>query len=114
MRALGDIYDARMDLLQRRCACSSRTSRDRGLKPTWQMQMDTFTGKCCPPEKYVVGISLPGHPGWIPSGCAGTPGACSIPKASLHYPNMRNRTDALGMNLATDEKLMTSISPSPN
>lgn len=51
--------------------------------------------------KYVIGINLPGSPTWKPAGCAGT---CSIPKASLYYPNMRNRTDALVINLATDEK----------
>jgi hypothetical protein len=44
--------------------------------------------------RYVVGINLPGEPTWKPSGCAGTPGACSVPKASLYYPNMRNRADA--------------------
>ena len=54
--------------------------------------------------KYVVGINLPGAPTWKPSGCAGTPGACFIPKAYLYYPGMRNRADALVINLATDEK----------
>jgi Carboxypeptidase regulatory-like domain len=54
--------------------------------------------------KYVIGINLPGEPTWKPSGCAGTPGACSVPKASLYYPGMRNRADALVINLATDEK----------
>jgi hypothetical protein len=54
--------------------------------------------------KYVIGVNLPGEPTWKPSGCAGTPGACSVPKTSLYYPNMRNRADALVINLATDEK----------
>jgi hypothetical protein len=54
--------------------------------------------------KYVIGINLPGEPTWKPSGCAGTPGACSVPKASLYYPNMRTRADAVVINLATDEK----------
>jgi hypothetical protein len=54
--------------------------------------------------KYVIGINLPGEPTWKPSGCAGTPGACSVPRASLYYPGMRNRADALVINLATDEK----------
>jgi hypothetical protein len=54
--------------------------------------------------KYVVGINLPGAPTWKTFGCAGTPGACSIPKASLYYPAMPNRYDALVINLATDEK----------
>jgi len=35
---------------------------------------------------------------------ASTPGACSIPKASLYYSGMRNRADAFVINLATDEK----------
>jgi hypothetical protein len=54
--------------------------------------------------KYVIGIGLPGAPDWKPSGCAGTPGACSVPKASLYYPAMPNRSDALVIDLATDEK----------
>lgn len=54
--------------------------------------------------KYLVGINLPGQPTWRPSGCVGTPGACSIPKASLYYPGMRNRADALLVSLADDEK----------
>jgi hypothetical protein len=54
--------------------------------------------------EYVIGINLPGEATWKPSGCAGTPGACSVPKASLYYPGMRNRADALVINLATDEK----------
>ena len=54
--------------------------------------------------RYVIGINLPGEPTWKPSGCAGTPGACVVPKASLYYPNMRNRADALVISLATDEK----------
>jgi hypothetical protein len=54
--------------------------------------------------RYVVGINLPGEPIWKPSGCAGTPGACSVEKASLYYPNVRNRADAVVINLATDEK----------
>jgi Carboxypeptidase regulatory-like domain len=53
--------------------------------------------------RYVIGINLPGEPTWKPSGCAGTPGACVVPKASLYYPNMRNRADALVISLATDE-----------
>lgn len=54
--------------------------------------------------KYLVGINLPSEPAWTPSGCAGSPGACSVPKASLYYRNMTNRTDALVIDLATDEK----------
>ena len=51
--------------------------------------------------KYVVGINLPGAPAWKYGGCAG---ACEVPQASFYYPNMRDRADALVINLATDEK----------
>jgi len=54
--------------------------------------------------KYVVGINLPGAPTWKTFGCAGKPGACSIPKASLYYRSMQNRSDAIVINLGTDEK----------
>ena len=53
------------------------------------------------PGKYVVGINLPGAAAWKYSGCGG---ACDAPQASLYYPNMRNRSDALVIDLATDEK----------
>jgi hypothetical protein len=56
------------------------------------------------PGRYVIGVNLPGEPPWKPFGCSGTPGACTIPKVSLYYPGMRNRADALLINLATDEK----------
>jgi hypothetical protein len=51
--------------------------------------------------KYVVGINLPGAPDWKYGGCGG---ACEIPQASLYFPNMKNRADALLINLSTDEK----------
>lgn len=56
-----------------------------------------------PPGKYVVAINLPGGSEWKLDGCAG---ACKdrIPAASLYYPNMQNRADAIAINLATDEK----------
>jgi|SRR5579863_1562300 carboxypeptidase family protein len=53
--------------------------------------------------KYVVGISLPGEPPWRTGGCAG---AClnEIPPVSLYYPGMLGRSNALVIDLATDEK----------
>lgn len=53
--------------------------------------------------KYIVGINLPGAPAWKNGGCGG---ACQneIPDASLYYPGMHNRSEALVINLATDEK----------
>ena len=53
--------------------------------------------------KYVVGINLPGAPPWKTGGCAG---AClnEIPFVSLYYPGMLNRSDALVIDLAADEK----------
>lgn len=55
------------------------------------------------PGTYVVGIGLPGVPAWKPWGCGG---ACKdqIPSASLYYPGMQNRSDALVVSLATDQK----------
>ena len=54
--------------------------------------------------RYVIGINLPGEATWKPAGCSGTPGACVVPKASFYYPNVKNRADALVIDLATDEK----------
>jgi Carboxypeptidase regulatory-like domain len=53
--------------------------------------------------KYVVGISLPGDSPWKTSGCAG---AClnEIPPVSLYHPGMLGRSNALVIDLATDEK----------
>jgi hypothetical protein len=55
------------------------------------------------PGRYVVGINLPGGPAWKYGGCGG---ACQdeIPSASLYYPGMQNRSDALVISLATDEE----------
>jgi hypothetical protein len=55
------------------------------------------------PGKYIVGINLPGTPAWKNYGCSG---ACQdqIPDASLYYPGMHNRSDALLINLESDEK----------
>lgn len=53
--------------------------------------------------KYVVGVNLPGAPAWKNGGCGG---ACQneIPSASLYYPDMHSRSDALVIHLGTDEK----------
>jgi hypothetical protein len=51
--------------------------------------------------KYVVGIDLPGAPAWKYGSCAGE---CEVPRAFLYYSDVRNRADALVVNLATDEK----------
>ena len=55
------------------------------------------------PGKYVVGIGLPGAPPWKYGSCGG---ACKdkIPSASLYYPGMQSRSDALVISLATDQK----------
>jgi hypothetical protein len=60
-----------------------------------------FHTESLPSGKYVVGINLPGAPAWKYAGCGG---ACEVPPASLYYPGMRNRSDALVINLASDEK----------
>ena len=51
--------------------------------------------------KYVVGINLPGAPPWKYGGCGGV---CEIPQASLYYSDVRSSSDALVVDLATDEK----------
>ena len=55
------------------------------------------------PGKYVIGINFPGALPWKVSGCAG---ACKdqIPEASLYYPGMHNRSDALVITLNDNEK----------
>jgi len=54
------------------------------------------------PGKYVVGINLPGAPAWKYGSGAGV--GVNPPAASLYYPGMRNRSDALVVSLTTDEK----------
>jgi hypothetical protein len=54
------------------------------------------------PGEYVVGISLPGAPPWKYGGCGGA--ACETPPIYLYYPGMQNRSDALVITLADDEK----------
>jgi hypothetical protein len=55
------------------------------------------------PGKYIVGINLPGALPWKVYGCAG---ACKreIPEASLYYPGMHNRSDAVVITLNDKEK----------
>lgn len=55
-----------------------------------------------PAGTYVVGINLPNAGPWRDGGCSGA--GCSIPKASLYYPGVRNRADAIVINLSEDEK----------
>ncbi len=52
---------------------------------------------------YVVGISWPGDSPWKTGGCAG---ACvnEIPPVSLYYPGVCKLSNALVIDLATDEK----------
>ena len=54
------------------------------------------------PGKYVVGINLPDAPPWKYGGCGGA--GCEAPPIYLYYPGMHNRSDALVINLAEDEK----------
>jgi hypothetical protein len=55
------------------------------------------------PGKYVLGLNFPASPDWFDGGCAG---ACvEIPPASMFYPGVANRSNALVIRLATDEKL---------
>jgi len=54
------------------------------------------------PGKYVVGIILPDAPVWKYGGCGGA--GCEAPPIYLYYPGMHNRSDALVINLADDEK----------
>jgi Carboxypeptidase regulatory-like domain len=53
------------------------------------------------PGDYVVGINLPGAPAWKYDCGAG---ASEIPPASLYYNGVTERSDALVIKLATDEK----------
>ena len=54
------------------------------------------------PGKYWVGINLPDAPTWKYGGCGGR--GCEAPPIYLYYPGMHNRSDALVINLAADEK----------
>jgi hypothetical protein len=52
--------------------------------------------------KYVIGINLPGAPPWKAGAGAGS--GLNIPRASLYYPGVQNRSAALPITLASDEK----------
>jgi hypothetical protein len=54
------------------------------------------------PGKYLVGINLPDAPAWKYGSCGGA--GCEAPPIYLYYPGMHNRSDALVINLADDEK----------
>ena len=54
------------------------------------------------PGKYVVGLNLPDAPAWKYGACGGA--GCEAPPIYLYYPGMHNRSDALVINLAEDEK----------
>ncbi len=60
-----------------------------------------FTFDSLGPGDYVVGINLPGAPAWKDAGCSG---ACEVPHASLYYNGVTERSHALVIKLATDEK----------
>jgi hypothetical protein len=64
------------------------------------------------PGKFVVGINLPGAPPWKYGGGAGA--GLDIPRASLYYPGVQNRSAALAIELKQDENRTNidfSISP---
>lgn len=50
--------------------------------------------------KYLVGINLPGSPAWKSVSCGGK----CIPPTAAYYPNMRDRSAASVINLASDEE----------
>jgi len=60
-----------------------------------------FTFESLRPGEYVVGINLPGAPPWKYAGCSG---ACDVPPAPLYYNGAAERSGALVIKLATDEK----------
>jgi hypothetical protein len=62
-----------------------------------------FQADSLSPGRYIVGINLPGALPWKVYGCAG---ACKdqVPNASLYYPGMHNRSDALVITLNDKEK----------
>jgi hypothetical protein len=54
------------------------------------------------PGKYLVGINPPDAPAWKYQACGGPD--CEAPPVFLYYPGMHNRSDALVIALAEDEK----------
>jgi hypothetical protein len=62
--------------------------------------------------KYLIGINLPGAPLWQVGGGAGA--GINIPRVSLYYPGVQNRSAALAIELKQDEtrnNIDFSISP---
>jgi carboxypeptidase family protein len=55
------------------------------------------------PGEYVLGLNSPASPDWFDGGGAGA--GVRIPPASVFYPGVANRSSALVLRLATDEKL---------
>jgi hypothetical protein len=53
--------------------------------------------------KYVLGLNFPTSPDWFDGGGAGED--VPIPPASMFYPGVANRSDALVIGLVTDQKL---------
>lgn len=63
----------------------------------------SFQENSLSPGRYIVGINLPGALPWKVVSCGGS---CKdqIPKASLYYPGMQNRSDAVVITLNDNEK----------
>jgi hypothetical protein len=55
------------------------------------------------PGKYVLGLNFPASPDWFDGAGAGDD--LPIPPASMFYPGVLDRSRALVIQLATDEKL---------
>jgi hypothetical protein len=55
-----------------------------------------------PPGAYVVGVNLPGAPGWKSGGCSGS--LCKAPPASLYYPGVHDRSAAVAIKLEDGEE----------
>lgn len=53
--------------------------------------------------EYVLGLNFPASPDWFDGGGAGA--GVRIPSASMFYPGVANRSSALVIRLATDQKL---------
>ena len=55
------------------------------------------------PGEYVLGLNLPGSPGWVNGSAAGA--GIKIPQVSLFYPNAKDRSSARVIRVSDDEKL---------
>jgi hypothetical protein len=58
--------------------------------------------------EYILGLNFPSSPDWFDGGGAGPD--VQIPPASVFYPGVANRSNALIIRLATDESSMISTS----